>query len=204
MAIEVFNRHETKFLIDEDTYKDIQNELLKYMDLDDYNKDHGFYTISNIYFDTTDDYLIRNSLAKPIYKEKLRIRAYGVPDMDEKVYLEIKKKFNGTVNKRRTKLKLNEAYDFVSTGAKPNIKNYMNKQVINEIEYILKIYDLKPKLYLAYDRKALFSKENKDLRITFDTNIRTRRYDLKLESGDYGNQLIESDQWLFLNLYFLY
>jgi hypothetical protein len=72
----------------------------------------------------------------------------------------------------------------------------MNKQVINEIDYILKIYDLKPKLYLAYDRKALFSKENKDLRITFDNNIRTRRYDLKLENGDYGESLLESNKWL--------
>lgn len=72
----------------------------------------------------------------------------------------------------------------------------MNRQVINEIEYILKIYDLEPKLYLAYDRKALFSKENHDLRITFDTNIRTRRYDLTLERGDHGQYLLDSGQWL--------
>lgn len=196
MAIEVFNRHESKFLIDEDIYNHIQNDLLKYMDLDDHNKEYGFYTISNIYFDTNDDYLIRNSISKPTYKEKLRIRAYGVPDIDEKVYLEIKKKFNGIVNKRRTKLKLSEAYDFVKNNTKPNIKNYMNKQVINEIEYILKIYNLSPKVYLAYDRKALFSKENRDLRITFDTNIRTRRYDLKLENGDYGESLLEGNKLL--------
>ncbi|MFT5874283.1 MAG: hypothetical protein ACI8WT_003244 [Clostridium sp.] len=72
----------------------------------------------------------------------------------------------------------------------------MNSQVINEIEYILKIYDLEPKLYLAYDRKAFFSKENRDLRITFDSNIRTRRYDLKLESGDHGENLLDSDKWI--------
>lgn len=196
MAIEVFNRHETKFLIDKDTYDSIQNDLMRYMEFDDYNKEHGFYTISNIYFDTDDDYLIRTSLSKPTYKEKLRIRSYGVPDIDDKVYLEIKKKFNGIVNKRRTKLKLNEAYDFIKTGTKPDIKKYMNKQVMNEIEYILKIYDLSPKVYLAYDRKALFSKKNKDLRITFDTNIRTRRYDLNLEMGDYGESLLESNKYL--------
>lgn len=196
MAIEVFNRYESKFLIDSETYKKIESKLLQYMDLDEYNNTHDFYTISNIYFDTKENHLIRTSLSKPKYKEKLRLRAYGVPESDEKVFLEIKKKVCGIVNKRRTKLKLKEAYDFVGTGIKPELKKYMNKQVLNEIEYILKIYDLEPKLYLAYDRKAFFGKTNRDLRITFDTNIRTRRYDLKLENGDHGDLLLEEDKWL--------
>lgn len=196
MAIEVFNRYESKFLLDKDTYEKIQNRLLDYMELDKYNQENGFYTISNIYLDTKDDHLIRNSLSKPKYKEKLRIRAYGAPTADEEVYLEIKKKVFGLVNKRRTTLKLNEAYDFVRTGIKPVYQPYMNTQVINEIAYMLNLYDLEPKLYLAYDRKALFSKENKDLRITFDTNIRTRRDDLRLENGDYGEPLLEKDRWL--------
>jgi len=194
MGIEVFNRHESKFLIDRSIYKEIEERLLKYMDLDEHNKEHEFYTISNIYFDTKENQLIRNSVSKPKYKEKLRLRCYGVPTSEEKVYLEIKKKVCGVVNKRRSKLKLIEAYDFVATGKKPEIKDYMNKQVLNEIEYILKIYDLEPKLYLAYDRKAFFSKVNRDLRITFDSNIRTRRYDLKLENGDYGEKQLEKDE----------
>ncbi len=194
MGIEVFNRHESKFLIDRHIYKEIENRLLQYMERDEYNKEHEFYTISNLYFDTKENNLIRNSLSKPDYKEKLRLRAYGVPKSDEKVYLEIKKKVSGLVNKRRTKLKLGEAYNLVATGEKPDIKSYMNRQVLNEIQYILKIYDLEPKLYLAYDRKAFFSKTNRDLRITFDSNIRTRRYDLKLESGDYGENLLDSDK----------
>jgi SPX domain protein involved in polyphosphate accumulation len=196
MGIEVFNRHESKFLIDRDIYEEVETKLLEYMEMDEYNKDHAFYTISNLYFDTRENNLISTSLAKPTYKEKLRLRAYGVPRPDEKVYLEIKKKVCGVVNKRRTKLKLGEAYDLVATGEKPTIKSYMNNQVLNEIEYILKIYDLEPKLYLAYDRKAFFSKINRDLRITFDSNIRTRRYDLKLESGDHGENLLDENKWI--------
>ena len=196
MAIEVFNRRENKFIIDTATYLSIEGKLMQYMELDEYNKDHQFYTICNIYYDTRDNHLIRNSLTKPKYKEKLRLRAYGVPGSDDNVYLEIKKKFCGMVNKRRTTLILNEAYEFVGTGIKPEPKEYMNRQVINEIHYMLNIYDLEPKLYLAYDRKALFSKDNHDLRITFDTNIRTRRHDLKLENGDHGESLLQSGQWL--------
>ena len=72
----------------------------------------------------------------------------------------------------------------------------MNKQVINEIDYILKLYNPEPKLYLAYDRRAMFGRNDKELRITFDTNIRSRRYDLKLEVGDYGELLLERGKWI--------
>ncbi len=196
MAIEVFNRYEKKFMMCNDACSKIQQALSEYMELDEYNKTHSYYTISNIYYDTADNQLIRASLSKPKYKEKLRLRAYGVPSLDDKVYLEIKKKVNGLVNKRRTKLVLNEAYEFIETGKKPDFKKYMNKQVLNEIEYFLKVYALKPKLYLAYDRKAFFGINNRDLRITFDTNIRTRRNDLRLECGDYGERLMADNMVL--------
>lgn len=196
MAIEVFNRYEHKYLMDKKTYEKVISVMDKHMELDKYNKNHEFYTIANIYYDTMDNHLIRNSLSKPVYKEKLRLRAYGVPDMSTKVFLEIKKKYNGIVNKRRTTLKLNEAYKFVSSGKKPGEKDYMNKQVLNEIAYFLKIYDLEPKLYLAYDRLAYFEKGNPDLRISFDHNIRSRRYDVHLEDGDYGEALLDDNLYL--------
>ena len=195
MAIEVFNRYENKFLINDAAFEQIHDELLHYMKPDEYNRKRDFYTISNIYFDTRDNTLIRKSMSRPRYKEKLRIRAYGVPEPDSDVYFEIKKKFCGLVNKRRTRLKLHEAYEF-ATGRKPEPREYMNRQVMDEIEYFLKIYDLEPRLYLAYDRKALFCGEHRSLRVTFDTNIRTRRDGLRLERGDYGEALLEKGQWL--------
>lgn len=196
MAIEVFNRHEQKYFLDTYTFLKVLDIMDKYMQPDKYNIDHKPYTISNIYFDTEDNYLIRASLSKPKYKEKLRLRSYGVPNADSKVFLEIKKKVAGVVNKRRTVLKLSEAYDFVSSGKKPEEKEYMNKQVLKEIEYFLKVYHLKPKVYLAYDRIAYFEKGNEDLRISFDQNIRTRRYDVALEKGDYGEKLLPDGIYL--------
>lgn len=193
MAIEVFNRYEHKYIIDKETFLKVLKIMDEHMVIDSHNRGHKPYTIANIYFDTWDDYLIRTSLSKPEYKEKLRLRAYGVPRLDTKVYLEIKKKFMGIVNKRRTTLKLNEAYNFVASGKAPEIKEYMNVQVLSEIEYFLKIYRLFPKLYLAYDRIAYFEKGNNDLRISFDMNIRSRRYNLALEDGDYGERLLNDD-----------
>ncbi len=196
MAIEVFNRYENKYLMNEQAFREIHARLLEHMEPDEHNEGERFYSISNVYFDTERDELIRRSLAKPKYKEKLRMRAYGVPAPDAKVYLELKKKVFGLVNKRRTALRLGEAYEFVRTGKAPELRPYMNEQVVREIEYFLGRYELMPKVYLAYDRLALFCKGNRDLRVTFDTNIRSRRYDVKLESGDYGEPLMEDGRWL--------
>lgn len=196
MAIEIFNRYEHKYMLDKETYEKVISVMDERMELDSHNKNHETYTIENIYYDTADDYLIRTSLSKPRYKEKLRLRAYGVPDLSDKVFLEIKKKYNGIVNKRRTKLKLDEAYAFLSTGVAPEVQDYMNGQVLKEITYFLNLYKLQPKLYLAYDRIAYFEKDNDDLRISFDTNIRSRRHDLRLDRGDYGNLLLEDNPYI--------
>lgn len=196
MAIEVFNRFEHKYMLDKKTYLKVRNVMDEHMVIDKYNIGYNPYTIANIYFDTPDDYLIRTSLSKPVYKEKLRLRTYGVPELNSKVYLEIKKKFKGIVNKRRTTLKLKEAYDFLASGKAPESREYMNTQVLGEIEYFLKIYDLSSKCYLAYDRIAYFEKNNRDLRISFDMNIRSRRYDLRPEYGDYGEKLLPDDVYI--------
>lgn len=190
MAQEVFNRYEHKYFLDKKTYEKVKGVLETHMELDPYNTNGEPYTISNIYYDTKDDYLVRRSLEGPLYKEKLRLRSYGVPDTDSEVFLEIKKKAMGLVNKRRTSLKLFEAYEFTETGKKPENKSYMNPQVVNEIEYFLKRYELMPKVYLAYDRVAYFEKNNSDLRISFDFNIRSRRNEVMLENGDEGEMLL--------------
>lgn len=196
MPVEVFNRYEHKYLIDRNTYNKVIAITEKHMELDAYNIDRKPYTIANIYYDTDEDYLIRKSLSKPLYKEKLRLRSYGVPDKSSKVFLEIKKKYKGLVNKRRTVLSLDEAYSFVQSGQSPAAKDYMNLQVVGEIEYFLKMYALKPKVYLAYDRIAYFEKGNPDLRISFDTNIRSRRYNVRLEDGDKGKNLLDDGLYL--------
>lgn len=196
MPIEVFNRYEHKYLMDRATFEKVLEIMDRHMTLDKYNKDHKPYTIANIYYDTPDDYLIRRSLSKPVYKEKLRLRAYGVPNADTKVFFEIKKKFSGIVNKRRSVLKLSEAQSLIRTGKLPDIKDYMNGQVLNEIAYFMSHYELMPKVYLAYDRIAYFEQGNPDLRISFDMNIRTRRYNVALEKGDYGEQLLDRDTYL--------
>lgn len=196
MAIEVFNRYEHKYLMGEDTLAEILPIIMSHMEMDCYNNGGKLYSIANIYYDTPNDELIRASLSKPAYKEKLRLRSYGIPDMESRVYLELKKKYRGIVNKRRTTLLLNEAYNFVKTGKRPDLQPYMNRQVLEEERYFISRMRLSPKVYIAYDRLAFFEVGNPDLRISFDTNIRTRRKDVSLEAGDYGIPLLDDGVWL--------
>lgn len=199
MAIEVFNRYEKKYMLNMDTYEKLLKRLEAYMIPDAYNQNGESYSISNIYYDTCDNLLIRNSIEGPVYKEKLRMRSYGTPDLKDHVFIEIKKKYQGVVNKRRTSIRLEDAYDYLDNGKQPDQSEEgckINGQVLREIDYFKAFYGLVPKVYLSYDRKAFFEKDDGDFRITFDTNIQTRRYDLRLESGSYGEQLLPANTFL--------
>ena len=196
MAIEVFNRYENKYIVNSGIFEKLQQKLASYMELDIHNKKQETYTVTNLYYDTKDNHLIRTSLQKPVYKEKLRLRSYGMPDADKPVYVEIKKKVAGLVNKRRSALQLKEAYVFLNSGVLPEVQSYQNVQVLKEIQYILQCYELQPALYLAYDRIAYFGKDEEDLRISFDCNIRMRRNQLALEAGTFGVPLLPEDAWL--------
>jgi len=181
----VFERKEKKYLMGRRQFEELLERLLPYMRQDRY----GLHTICNVYYDTPDYELIKTSLEKPVYKEKLRLRSYGVPGKDDLVFLEIKKKYQGVVYKRRTAMTLKEAEAYLENGKKPSGES----QILCEIDYFLKHYRPVPAAFLAYDRIALFEVEDKNIRITFDRNIRSRDYDLDLSLGDYGELLLEDD-----------
>lgn len=196
MAIEVFNRYEQKYIISDEVYQRIKPILEDYMEVDTHSRNGDFYTICNIYYDSPSNEIIRKSIDKPIFKEKLRLRSYGIVGKSDKVYLEIKKKFNGIINKRRTSILLEDAYQYFATREKPEPKPFMNGQILSEIDYMIQRYYLQPALFLSYDRNALFGIDEPNFRITFDNNIRTRRYDLGLDYGNYGDQLLPKDYWI--------
>jgi len=197
MAITSFKRHEKKFLINEVQYAKILPVLGQYMHLDEFCQNGQEYSIYNIYYDTDDSSLIRHSLTRPYYKEKLRLRTYCIPgSLNSQVFLELKKKIGGTVNKRRAVLNLGEAYKFLECGIYPENPDYMNRQVLSEINFFLKHYDVKPACYISFKRIALFGQQDNDFRITFDHNIITRREELGLEKGCYGEELLEPGQVL--------
>ncbi len=200
MAIEVFNRCEKKYLLNQQQYEAMLENISDYMVMDTYNKNNQFYKISNIYYDTINNDIIRTCIDKPIYKEKLRIRSYGVPSVEDNVFVEIKKKYNGIVYKRRTQMQLKDAYQYLrgDISASYIIQNNsnINNQLLGEIDYYKNFYKVVPKVYLSYDRLAYFEKNDGDFRITFDTNITTRREDIRLEYGSFGELLLPENMYL--------
>lgn len=191
MAITTFQRYEKKFLLNEARYHSIYPVLRQKMRFDGNCKDGQYYSIYNIYYDTAHSSIIRHSLSKPYYKEKLRLRSYSIPKSpSSEVFLELKKKIGGIVNKRRAVITLGEAYNFLEKRIRPANTDYMTLQVLNEIDFFLKNNDVQPALYISYDRIALQDRENSDFRITFDHNIVTRREDLSIEKGRFGENLL--------------
>lgn len=187
MAQEVFKRYEKKYMLTKSQYKKFIAKTAERLVVDQYGK----HTICNIYFDTKNYSLIRNSIEKPVYKEKLRLRSYGVPSMNSPVFLEIKKKYDGIVYKRRVQMTLAEAYRYLSGG-----EIGLQSQILSEIDWFMKFYEPIPKVYLAYDRIAMYDIHDPELRITFDTNIRWRTRSMELEKGAWGDVLLDKDLYI--------
>lgn len=196
MALQTFKRYEDKFLLDRRQYEALLNRLGRFMDLDSHCHG-GTYKICNIYFDTVNNDIIRHSISKPYYKEKLRLRSYGTPENDNsKVFLELKKKIGGVVNKRRVITTYGEAKKYLETGEKPADADELSLQVFREIDWFLQNNPVRPAAYISYDRVAMFAKDNPEFRLTFDSNVETRRSDLFLGAGSYGQQLLEPDTFI--------
>ena len=177
-----FKRYEKK-------YKKLQQKLSGKCSSDEY----GRIKICNIYFDTEDHLLIRSSLDKPVYKEKLRLRSYGIPLGNDKVFVELKKKYKGVVYKRRIGMELNSAENYLY-----NLDPLTaDSQIMNEINWFLNFYkNIEPAMYISYDRIAMYGIGDPELRVTFDHNILWREEDLWLENGSYGSQLLGKGEYL--------
>lgn len=182
MAIQTtFARIEKKYMVTDKQYRAMCTALAGYVEPDEF----GAYTICNIYYDTPDYALIRASLDKPVYKEKLRLRSYGVPGDNSRVFVELKKKFDGVVYKRRITMPLMQARHYLSRTIQPA----ENEQIRQEIDWFLKFHQPQPAVFLAYDRVAYICPAQPDLRLTFDSKLRWREQALDLAAGDYGEFL---------------
>lgn len=171
----VFKRYELKYLITPAQKDAVLAAMEPYMTLDQY----GRTTIRNIYFDTPDYRLIRRSLEKPIYKEKLRLRSYHRAAPQSRIFVELKKKFDHVVYKRRLSLREDEALDWLAGKA----RCAEPCQISREIDYFLGFYpQLRPTVFLSYQREAYCCRDGSSFRVTFDDNILCRQDDLSLDA----------------------
>ena len=182
----IFKRVEQKYIINKKEKEELFKRIDNYIEEDDYYESK----INNIYFDNDNNELLIESLEKPDFKLKVRLRSYNIPDSNDYVFLEIKDKVNGIVGKRRIKLTLEGFNNYI------NNKEIKNTQIMHELDYYFKLFNLKPSMFIAYDRLSYKEKNNKNLRITIDSNLRSRNNNLKLELGDYGKKYFDNETYI--------
>ena len=186
---EIFRRVEKKYILNKEQFLKIKELLNDYVIQDEYGKS----TICNIYFDTDNYELISHSITKPFFKEKIRLRSYNTPNKESTVFLEIKRKEDSVVGKRRISMKLSDFDKYIKDSEK--VEN-SNMQIKNELDYYFNLYNLSKKMFISYDREAYYAKDDKDFRITFDSNVKARDYNLELDKGIYGDNILGTDNYI--------
>lgn len=189
MANDVFKRHELKYILTKSQFEDLKKIMKNHMEMDEYGEN----IINNVYFDTDDFLLIRRSLEKPMYKEKLRVRSYGETTEQSEVYIEIKKKYKGIVYKRRLETTEKEAVNYLINHKPLND----DSQIAKEIDYTMRHYEnLKPMLFLQYKRTAYFGLEENEFRMTFDREIMANDEEVWFHSGENSTSILPDDNIL--------
>ena len=175
-----FQRYELKYLLNPTQKRAVLQAMDGHMELDQY----GRVTIRNIYYDTETFRLIRRSLERPCYKEKLRVRSYRQVSPEEPVFVELTKKYKSVVYKRR--LSLPEGLVSQSLGQDTPLP--VSSQIGHEIAYFRSYYHpLIPTVFLSYQREAFYAVDGGDFRVTFDDHILYRQDQLSSPSATSSN-----------------
>lgn len=183
--ISVMKRYELKFHLNKEQVSHFQKAILNNMKIDKY----GLTTISSLYYDTPNFSLINRSIEKPMYKEKIRLRSYGLAKKDSPVFLEIKRKNEKIVYKRRIVTKEDNAEQFFNAN-----KEFNSSQISRELLAFKEKYGvLEPKYLIIYDRIAYFQ-DDSDVRVTLDMNPRYRVKDLNLHTSTEGIPLLKEGE----------
>lgn len=185
----VFKRYELKYLLTEAQKEAVLEAMEPYMKPDRY----GPTVIRNLYYDTENYQLIRRSIEAPVYKEKLRVRSYSQAASDSTVFVELKKKYNSVVYKRRLPLTESAAMQWLGSSRRcPE-----DTQISKEIEYFLDFYQgLRPTVFLSYEREAFATRDAGDFRVTFDAAILGRQEDLSLQAPIWGSAILSDNRVL--------
>jgi SPX domain-containing protein involved in vacuolar polyphosphate accumulation len=175
--IDTFERVEDKYSLTYAQAEQVKKAIAAHVKEDVYYK----YTVHSIYYDSIDSQLVIHSLNSTEYRMKLRSRCYTQPEDDTPAFLETKKKLGDIVYKRRFQLSTKELEDYTEYG----IPHHVHNNTADEVDYVMKYYNLEPKVLILYERECWAGIQEADVRITFDTNIRYRIDDINLrERGD--------------------
>ena len=186
--IMIFKRYEKKYLLNKTEYEKLMSLIRDKLVPDE----HGENTLCSLYLDTPDFLLIRNSIDAVSYKEKLRLRSYGVPGQEKTLFFEIKKKYKRVVYKRRVSMTPAMAAEYIESGVMP-----FDSQIMREIDYLMKFYrQPKPNVCILCERGAFFAEESAEVRLTFDKNLRYRYGFPTADNIGEGYPILDNDKYI--------
>lgn len=183
MAITVMKRYELKYTLDAAQTDFLRERLRGHMEVDRYGKT----SIASLYYDTPSYQLIRTSVEKPEFKEKIRLRSYGLATDESPVFLELKRKAYGIVYKRRVQTTIPLVKKFFSAEGDICAPGQINREIKAFRDHYR---TLVPSCMIIYDRVAYFEPDG-DLRLTIDENPRYRTNDLTLTRSMDGISLLD-------------
>ena len=181
--IVVMKRYEMKYIMSPEQTAYFKESVKDYMKIDKF----GLTSIASLYYDTPNYRLIRTSVEKPAFKEKIRLRSYGIATDDSPVFLELKRKAYGIVYKRRVQSTIPLVKKFFDCEGDICAGGQINREITTFRDYY---QTLVPACMIIYDRIAYFQPDG-DLRLTIDHNPRYRYEDLDLRVSMDGNSLLK-------------
>ena len=186
---ENFSRVETKYMLSADQIPEIEKVL---MDHGLIKMDFGNTLIQSLYYDTPDHLLIRQSLERPGFKEKLRLRTYGEAYSGSSAYLEMKRKYKGIVYKRRTMMSLQAAMKVPEKADMPDSAGQTGREIL----WMVKRYHPVPAVVIRCNREQWIHSVNSEFRITIDRDICFRNWNLDLRANESHIPLTDASQRL--------
>jgi len=173
-------RYEFKYLITEDQADYIREVVRTFADADAYG-DNGVYDVTSLYYDTWDWRLALQTVEGIRNRYKMRIRTYGFTD-DMPVFVEIKGRVGTSICKSRALIP-REHWSLLSLNQPPPPEGFTALKESHQSDYdsfrnLMDVLDLRPRLWVSYQREAYGSRYGDGARLTFDRHLKVQAPDL--------------------------
>lgn len=190
-------REELKYVVPESALDDLRQEIAPFMEIDKFGR--GFeergYTIRSIYLDSPDLLFYHEKQNHLQNRKKLRIRGYNELRGDDKVFLEIKRKFSSAIAKDRAIMRYDDLAELFQTAdverfVDPERTSAEAREAARSFFYHVYRLNLRTSNLVVYEREAFMGKFDPTLRITFDRNLRGSLYptlDELFEEREFGH-----------------
>ncbi|PKO05058.1 MAG: vacuolar transporter [Chloroflexi bacterium HGW-Chloroflexi-3] len=197
-TIRYFNRFELKYLITMKKAEEIRKTLHDYLQPDEHGNGNGHYSITSLYYDSPDYRCYWEKMDGVRYRRKLRIRNYdsnGEVTADSPVFVEIKQRIDRVTQKRRIILPYNDAITLCNLRQLPAELSNKDNEIYKEIQSFTWHYNLRPVSIVHYQRQAFVGGDfDLGLRITFDTNMVSQTYPLRINDLTQTSLMFNPDQ----------